>query len=351
VVAADHERAPHQLAEAGAGVGAAQLEHQRGLRHGDVVEHAETAEDDPCQQQAAERQAADREAGVERVLAGEARERGDADEGGGQRRRQAQRQRGADGGRGGLAAGTVRQVQRHEHDRHGADQGDRHRAAPAQDGRDHEADDHRERQREAQQRADPLPAAERHHRRHEQRHQQQHRPGPLEVADVVVGRLAGLLEHGELDALAGPEGAAGRVGGLELDLPAAVQPRGDLDAGRPGRSRLGLLARRGLDAGQGGALQPGRVGLVVLRPGQRATRPQRHRADDHRQHQHPDHREHRPVAANRHVHALTLCRMAPATPTVADVLRRAYSCNRYIDATRSQLSRSRRATCTFRTAS
>jgi hypothetical protein len=53
VVPADREGAGHQLAEGGRWVGAPQLEHQRGLGHGHVVEHAQAAKDDARQQQPA----------------------------------------------------------------------------------------------------------------------------------------------------------------------------------------------------------------------------------------------------------------------------------------------------------
>jgi hypothetical protein len=51
VVAADREGAGDELGEGGRWVGAPQLEHQRGLGHGHVVEHTEAAKDDARHQQ------------------------------------------------------------------------------------------------------------------------------------------------------------------------------------------------------------------------------------------------------------------------------------------------------------
>jgi hypothetical protein len=61
------------------------------------------------------------------------------------------------------------QVQREQHDGHRPDQSHRHRAASTQDGWNDEPDDDGERQRQADQRTDPLPATERHHGQHEHR--------------------------------------------------------------------------------------------------------------------------------------------------------------------------------------
>ena len=117
-----------------------------------------------------------------------------------------------------------------------------------------------------------LPAAEGDHGQDEQRGQGQHRPSPLQVADVVEGRLAGLLQDGQPDPLARRKSVAGRVGGLELDLLApGVRPCPHLDAGRPGQARLGLLARHRLDAGQGG--RRSRVGSAWPPPAGSASRP------------------------------------------------------------------------------
>jgi hypothetical protein len=77
----------------------------------------------------------------------------------------------------------------------------------------------------------PLRAAEGDHRHHEQRHQHQHGPGALQVPDVVVGRLAFLLDLGQLDPLANTEGVAGWVGGLKADPTAAGQLGLHPDAG------------------------------------------------------------------------------------------------------------------------
>jgi hypothetical protein len=113
---------------------------------------------------------------------------------------------------------------------------------PAQDCRDHEADDDHERQAKANQGADALPATEGDHRSHEQGDQDQQGPAPFQVLDVVGGGQAGLLVHGQADPLAGPEHSPGGVGGVKGDLAAAGQPGGGLDADRAGYPRVGLLA-------------------------------------------------------------------------------------------------------------
>jgi hypothetical protein len=145
---------------------------------------------------------------------------------------------------------------------HRPDQGDRHRAAPVQDGRDDEADDDGERHGQGDQRPNPLPAAEGDHGQHEQRRQDQHGPAPLQITDVVEGWLAFLLQDGEPDLLAGPEACPGGVGGVEVDLLAILQPRPDLDAGGVGQARVGLLARHLLDLDERGADQPSRILLT-----------------------------------------------------------------------------------------
>jgi hypothetical protein len=91
-----------------------------------------------------------------------------------------------------------------------------------------------------------LPAAEGDHGPDEQGGQDQQGPAPFQVLDVVGGRLAGLLGHGQLDLLASPKHAAGGVGGVEADLAATGQPGGDLDADRPGHAGVGLLAVEGV---------------------------------------------------------------------------------------------------------
>jgi hypothetical protein len=195
------------------------------------------------------------------------------------------------------------EVQRDQHDGHRPDQGDRHRAASAQDGRDHEADDDRERQPKTDQRADPLPATEGQHGHHEQRHQGKHRPGSLEVADVVEGGLAFLLEDRQSDPLAGAEGGAGEVGGVEADLFAVGQPGLDVDAGRGGHARVGLLARHGPDLGQGGGNQPGGVLLAGRSwPVDLATGPEQDSARYHSECQHSNRHQHHPVAGTYYIH-------------------------------------------------
>jgi hypothetical protein len=88
VVPADREGSSDELTKAGRGVGPPQFEHQRGLGHGDVVQNAEPADDDPGQQQPAQRQATDLKARPACVLAGQAGQCRGRDEPGRQRGRQ-----------------------------------------------------------------------------------------------------------------------------------------------------------------------------------------------------------------------------------------------------------------------
>jgi hypothetical protein len=123
------------------------------------------------------------------------------------------------------------------------------------------------------------------------------------VADVVERGLAFLLLHGQGDLLAGPEGGAGQVGGVETDLLAVGQPRLDPDADGAGNAWVGLLALQRLDTSQGGTDQLGRVlqaggsGPVDL-----TARPEQDSPHDNAQCQHPHDCQHRPVATNRCIH-------------------------------------------------
>jgi hypothetical protein len=184
---------------------------------------------------------------------------------------------GSDHGGGGLGSGSVGEVQRDQHDGHGPGDRDQDRAVAMQDGWDHEADDDHERQAQADQGTDALPAAEGDHGPDEQGGQDQQGPASFQVLDVVVGGLAGLLVHREAGALAGVEHPAGGVGGVEADLAAAGQPGGDLDAAPTRAPRVRLRAVEAGDLGQAGRDQPSGVGPGRPAPGLGSS-PRGHRA-------------------------------------------------------------------------
>ena len=249
------------------------------------------------------------------IIAGQPGQRSRGDKGDGQDGGQAEGERGPDHRGGGLGPDPVGEVQRDEHDGHGTGHRDQDRAVAAQDGRDHEADDDQERQAQADQRADPLPAAEGDHRPDEQGGQDQQGPAPLEVLDEVGRGLAGLPDHGQPDLLTGPDHPPGGVGGVEDHLAAPSEPGGDLDTDRPGHLRVPLLTLETDNVCQGGRDHPGRVRLTGRRgPGQLTPRPQDHRTGQHGQGDHPDRRQHGPIARPHGPHQSTL---RPAHPNAS----------------------------------
>ena len=164
-----------------------QLTDGRHLRHRDIVEHAQRADDDARQQQSSRVEVDAERVQEECVLVGQSGERSELDEGPRQHACQPQCCQRAQQGNVRGRAEPVREVERRERDHRRANDRDDNRVRTRQQSRQHESHENGDADCKAGQRTDTSPAPEGDDHDREQHCENPQRTGAFVVGEVVDG--------------------------------------------------------------------------------------------------------------------------------------------------------------------
>ncbi|MPM48873.1 hypothetical protein SDC9_95600 [bioreactor metagenome] len=207
-----------------------------------------------------------------------------------QHRAQPQPEHGPEQGRRGPGVEPVGEIERDEHDRRGAHEGDQDGVRPGDQRREDERDHDEARPGQSEHRQQATPSGHRHGGQQEQHGEEDHRPRPGEVGELVV-RLPVERRHPiDHHPLAGLDpGAVDGRGRVDLDLLALVLPveqaHGERGADLAARRRRSLQAgaadlvdRQHFALGHGEA-GDGELRHVLLDVGGEVGRPEQHQSD------------------------------------------------------------------------